>query len=185
MNVGMNRDMLEVQRLLISRGILISFSGKLTQALIVEYGEAVKTYLETDNRPQNEAFNIFSLFIEQTQNINNYCASKVNRPLYETILYSSIVTIGKMENGSYVCSGNLIENQDIESLKAHLDTIIQQDKAGLKAMYKNRLKQDLPPDHVGAGLGLIDMARKATVPLEYSIIAQDDSLSFFTLKAIV
>ncbi|MDF2816038.1 MAG: hypothetical protein K0Q81_2238, partial [Paenibacillus sp.] len=41
------------------------------------------------------------------------------------------------------------------------------------------------PDHVGAGLGLIDMARKATVPLEYSIIAQDDSLSFFTLKAIV
>ncbi|MDF2669529.1 MAG: hypothetical protein K0R67_1835 [Paenibacillus sp.] len=181
----MNRDMLEVQRLLISHGILISFSGKLTQALIVEYGEAVKTYLETDNRPQNEAFSIFSLFIEQTQNINNYCASKAHCPRYEAILHSSIVTIGRMDASFYVCSGNLIDNDDIETLKAHLDTIIGQDKTGLKAMYKSKLKQDLSLESAGAGLGLIDMARKATVPLEYSIIEQDDSLSFFTLKAIV
>ncbi len=178
--------MLEVQHLLRSRGILISFTGKLTQGLIVEYGEAVKSYLEVSERPQNEIFDIFSLFIEQTQNINKYCASQIVHPQYELIAHSSIVTIGKSEqNGSYVCSGNLIRNSDIDSLRNHLDTLIDSDKATLKAMFKAKLKEDLPSDSVGAGLGLIDMARKATAPLQYSFIKQDENLSFFTLKANV
>lgn len=182
----MTKDMLEVQHLLRSHGILISFTGKLTQGLIVEYGEAVKSYLVANNRPQNEVFDIFSLFIEQTQNINNYCAAQTGHPLYELIAHSSIVTIGKLDqNGSYVCSGNLIRNTDIDALQEHLDILRQLDKAGLKVMYKAKLKQDLPPGSTGAGLGLIDMARKATLPLQYSFIKQDDQLSFFTLKAIV
>ena len=37
----------------------------------------------------------------------------------------------------------------------------------------------------GAGLGLIDMARKATAPLEYSLHAIDDGLSFFSLRVAV
>ncbi|MBW7456609.1 SiaB family protein kinase [Paenibacillus sepulcri] len=178
-------DMLNVQHLLRSRGILISFTGKLSQALIVEYGEAVKSYLETENRPKNEVFNIFSLFIEQTQNINNYCAVKTESSNYEEIAHSSIVTIGKTGSGSFVCSGNLIENANSEALQTYLDTIISLDKTGLKTLYKTVLKQEVPEGSRGAGLGLIDMARKASAPLEYSIVKQDEALSFFTLKAIV
>ncbi len=182
----MTTDMLEVQHLLRSRGILISFTGKLTQGLIVEYGEAVKSYLEVNERPQNEVFDIFSLFIEQTQNINKYCAIQSGHPLYELIAHSSIVTIGKSDqNGSYVCSGNLIKNSDIDALRDHLDILIQSDKATLKTMYKTKLKDGLAPSSMGAGLGLIDMARKAKIPLQYSFIKQDEILSFFTLKAIV
>jgi len=184
MNDLMN-ELLEVQQLLRSRGILICFSGKLTQALIVEYAEAVKSYLETEDRPQNEIFNIFSLFIEQTQNINNYNATKTESDHYDALLHSSIVTIGKTENGSYVCSGNLIENEDAAMLKAHIDALIPLDKTELKALYKARLKAEPSADATGAGLGMIEMARKATYPLQYSIVPHNDRLSFFTLKAIV
>jgi len=182
----MNNQLLEVQHLLHSQGILISFSGRLSQALIVEYGEAVKKYLETDNLPQNEVFNIFSVFIEQTQNINNYCASQSENPHCDRISQSSIVTIGKTEAGNYVCSGNIVENEDIDKLTAYIESIVKLDKQGLKELYKAKLKQDLPPGGtVGAGLGLLEMARKATLPLQYSTVVLDSSLSFFTLKAIV
>src|SRR5690606_32644745 len=132
--------MLDIQRSLQMQGILISFSGRLSQALIVEYGEAVKKYLEIEDKPQNEIFNIFSIFIEQTQNINNYCAKKSGSAYSETIAQSSIVTIGKTDDKSYVCSGNIIEKQDQEVLTSYIETIIHMDKKELKAKYKEKLK---------------------------------------------
>ncbi|MHA6480797.1 SiaB family protein kinase [Paenibacillus sp. strain BS8-2] len=179
-------DVLEVQQALRSRGILICFSGKLTQALIVEYGEAVKSYLETEDRPQNEVYNIFALFIEQTQNINNYIAIKTNSPHYETLLHSSIVTIGKTEDDGYlVCSGNLIENEDVAALESYIDPLMTMDKTELKALYRTKMKADLAPGAASAGLGLIDMARKSSTPLQYSIVERNNGLSFFTLNATV
>jgi hypothetical protein len=179
-------DVLEVQQALRSRGILICFSGKLTQSLIVEYGEAVKSYLETEDRPQNEVFSIFALFIEQTQNINNYNAKKIGSPHYEKLLHSSIVTIGKTEDDGYtVCSGNLLENGDAAELKAYVDSLILLDKTELKARYKAQMKAELQPEATGAGLGLIDMARKSSSSLQYSLVERQDGLSFFTLKATV
>ena len=181
----METDMLEVQHMLHSRGILISFTGKLSQRLIVEYGEAVKSYLEASDRPKNEIFNIFSLFIEQTQNINNYCATKIEKPQYERIAQSSIVSIGKIDENSYVCSGNLMETKDVVQLKAHLEKIISMDKLELKSLYKETIKQDMDLNSQCGGLGLIDMARKSAEPLQYSFTDHDDVYSFFTLKATV
>src|SRR5690554_3887233 len=132
----MNIDMIEVQRMLQSHGILISFAGKLSQELIVEYGEAVKSYLKANDHTQNEIFKIFSFFIEQTQNINNYCASKAANVDYEVIALSSIVTIGKSGGENYVSSGNLIESKDIKALETHLELINRLDKHELKALYK-------------------------------------------------
>ncbi|REE90641.1 hypothetical protein A8990_106146 [Paenibacillus taihuensis] len=179
-------DVLEVQQALRARGILICFSGRLSQALIAEYGEAVKSYLETEHRPQNEVYNIFSLFIEQTQNINKYNVAKADSPHHGLLLYSSIVTIGKQEEAGYmVCSGNLILNEDAEALQTYLDSLIVMDKTELKALYKMKLKAEIAPEETGAGLGLIDMARKSSTKLEYSIVDQNNGLSFFTLKATV
>ena len=59
------------------------------------------------------------------------------------------------------------------------------DKQELKQYYKQQLKADVPPGSNSAGLGLIDMARKASRPLEYSIMKLDQAVCFFTLKACV
>lgn len=56
------------------------------------------------------------------------------------------------------------------------------DKAGLKAVYKEQSRKPREAGASGAGLGLIDMARKATRPLEYSLRAVDDTYFFFSLE---
>lgn len=174
-----------IQTLLREQGILISFAGKLSQSLIEEYGAAVKSYLQNESRPENEIFLIFSIFIEQTQNINNYCAGKKNSPYYETITQSSIVTIGKAGTGHFICSGNVIEKSDVTQLTSFIDPLIGMDKHSLRRLYKDRLRGDSAPGASGAGLGLIDMARKAQEPLQYSVAELDEQLSFFTLKAVL
>ncbi len=182
----LQQDLLHIQRTLQTHKILISFSGKLSQDLIEQYGEAVKRYLETEDFPRTEVFHTFSVFIEQTQNIKNYCGTKTDSPYTDRILTSSIVTIGRTEhNGTFVCSGNLIEKQDAPALLARLENIIALDKNGLKQLYKETLKRELPEGSTGAGLGLIDIARKASLPLEYCMTDIDEELSFFTLKAVI
>jgi hypothetical protein len=182
----MNPKLLELQTLLSENSLLITFSGKFTQSIIEELGEAVKKYLETEERPQNAVFNLFSIFIEQTQNIKNYCSSKESTDCGDRISDSCIVTIGKTEAGHYVCSGNQVEKNDVQRLIKVLDEINQLDKDELKKMYKNKLKQEVASmEGPGAGLGLIDIARKVKQPLEYSITEIDADFFFFTLKATV
>lgn len=180
-----DNHLLDVQTVLRNNGILISFSGRLTQQLIEEYGEAVRTYLENEERSRGEIAHIFSIFIEQTQNIKNYYAARIDTDNYERIVQSSIVTIGKSAEGTFICSGNLVEDRDLPALTAHIDRLLQLDKDGLKKLYKIKLRQELPDNPAGAGIGLIDIARKAKLPLEYSVTGQEGHLSFFTLKAVV
>jgi hypothetical protein len=128
---------------------------------------------------------VFSVFIEQTQNIKNYCGHKATSPYLERIANSGIVAIGKTDQGHYVSAGNLIEVADAPKFAAQLDIIVTMDKPALKQYYKQQLKADVPPGSNSAGLGLIDMARKASLPLEYSIQKIDQAVCFFTLKAYV
>ncbi|RXT06458.1 SiaB family protein kinase [Ammoniphilus sp. CFH 90114] len=181
--VGTN--LLDIQNRLRENGLLISFSGRFSQAIIEELGEAVKKYLELEQSPANNIHNIFSIFIEQTQNIKNYCESKDNTEGYHKISNSCIVTIGKVEELNYICSGNLIASEDIPILVEKLDHILRLDKVELKKLYKEVLRREMAPGSKGAGMGLIDMARKATVPLEYSITRLDNDYSFLTIKAVV
>ncbi|MNQ59646.1 hypothetical protein D3C85_739040 [compost metagenome] len=181
----MMSEILDLQQSMLSHGILICFSGKLTQTLIVEYGEAVKSYLEVANRPKNEIYNIFSIFIEQTQNINHYNASKTDSPHYEKIVQSSFITIGKAKEGNFVCSGNLIQNEDASALQSLLDDLVLLNKEELKALYKAKLKAPTSPDAKSAGLGMIDMARKASLPFEYSLTRLDEHYTYFTMKTVI
>jgi len=181
----MELNLLELQKVLQNYGVLINFSGRFTQAIIEELGDAVKKYLETESTSQNDTYNVFSVFIEQTQNIKNYGAQKSGSSIGERIANSGIVAIGKSEAGYFVSSGNLVENSDIIPLSSRLDEISSLDKAGLKKLYKEQMKKDISPDRIGAGLGLIDMARRASRPLNYSLVRLDDHVSFFTLKAYV
>lgn len=179
------KSLLELQNDLDNYGVLISFSGRFTQGIIEELGEAVKKYLEIEDRPKNDIFNVFAVFIEQTQNIKNYSTSKEGSPVYNRIVSSGIVTIGKSENGYFVCSGNQIENQDVPMLSEKIENLVSLDKDALKKLYKEQIKKELPPGSTSAGVGLIHMARKASLPLEYSVTPLDGDFSFFVLKVIV
>ncbi|HJV44579.1 MAG TPA: SiaB family protein kinase [Bacillota bacterium] len=177
--------LLDIQKNLREKGLLISFTGRFTQGIIEELGEAVKKYLEAEDKPMNDVFHIFSIFIEQTQNIKNYCLSKREQPSFEQISNSCIVTIGKSEHGNSICSGNLIEKEDSERLLQALEEIRGLDKDGLKKLYKEKMRKDPSPDRLGAGLGLVEMARKSKFRLEYSMIPVDEHFSYFTLEAVV
>ncbi|MBC2726414.1 SiaB family protein kinase [Desulfosporosinus sp.] len=179
-----DKMLINLQNTLSSSGILISFSGRFSQGIIEELGEAIIKHMETEERPRNDIYNVFAIFVETTNNIKRYSLSKQGSEVYERIYNSGIVTIGRNNEGYYICAGNLIEKADADKLAAQLDSLIPLDKDQLKKRYKEQIKKDLPPDSMGAGLGLIDIARKCSKPMNYSL-RDIDHLSFFTLTVKV
>lgn len=55
----------------------------------------------------------------------------------------------------------------------------------MKRHYKEQRRLPAGSDSMGAGLGLIDMARKASRALEFDFRKLDDENSFFTLKTTI
>jgi hypothetical protein len=178
-----NDNLLSLQAELKSLGMLICFSGYFSQGIIEELGEAVKQHMENESRTKGDIFNVLSVFIEQSQNIRNYANSKQGQDCFQRVSESGIVVIGKSEPGYYICSGNYVHNDDLPPLLARIDRLAGMDKEQLKKLYKEKLHGALP-EGGGAGLGLINIARKTSAPLQYRVEKREGAFSFFTLEAI-
>ena len=63
--------------------------------------------------------------------------------------------------------------------------LAKKDKAELKALYKEQLRKRDEHVATGAGLGLIDIARKSSEPLKASLQPVSGELSFISLSAVI
>ena len=139
--------------------ILLCFNGPISRSLIEEIGNALKNYLQAENAQPTAAMDVFSIYIEMTQNIRHYAQSRGYGDLESA---ATVIVARDAEERYLVQAGNIVEAADGEALLARVDALASMDKAQLKATYKTQLRQ--PRDAAattGAGLGLIDVARKS------------------------
>ena len=163
--------------------ILLSFNGPISRSLIEEIGNALKNYLQADQAQPNAAMDVFSVYIEMTQNIRHYAIAHH----YDEFDSSATVVVARNDDQHYlVQAGNLVQTADGEALMARINALASMDKVALKAAYKTQLRQPRSESAVsGAGLGLIDVARKSVQPLSATLTAIDDSRSFFSVRAVI
>jgi hypothetical protein len=163
--------------------ILICFNGPISRTLISEIGIALKEHIQSTRQCMSSAMDVFSAYIEMSQNIRHYTASQG----YGEPEATATVVIAESSQGSYVVSaGNVVEQEDGQLLLERVAQLAAMDKTELKALYKQQLRS--PRDEgqsSGAGLGLIEIARKTTAPLECSLDPLDASRAFFTLRATI
>lgn len=162
-------------------GVIMNFTGPFSQGIIEEIGEALRNYLETKSSSRGRIVKVFSVFIEQTQNIKNYAHSLMDRQEQEDILMSGILNIGVRDDIYFVTSGNYVKKQDVKTLKERVQTIQEYSREELAHAYRERLRLADMDDGNGAGLGLLDMARKSTHEIIFSFEEVDSTYDFFTL----
>lgn len=178
-----NFDLVRLKDELSERDILMIFSGPFSHSIIEELGKAVRNHLETAQLSRTVVMDVFAVYVEQAQNVRNYISRWEQRPDGARVVNSGIVVIARDSERYVVSSGNLIAQADAAPLAAYLEQLRALDKSGLKALYRERLRQPLN-ENGGAGLGLIEMARKAVQPLQYALTTVDDYV-FFTLRVVI
>lgn len=163
--------------------IMLCFNGPISRSLIEEIGNALRNYLQAEHAHPSAAMDVFAVYIEMTQNIRHY----VLRKCWEEQEASATVVISHNDEGHYVVSaGNIIEQQDGEQLMARIEALAAMDKVRLKAVYKEQLRKPRDDEaSSGAGLGLIDIARKSSVPLQGTLRPLGNGRAFVSMRAVI
>jgi hypothetical protein len=182
------RELFDVRSILRKQGIIFAYSGYLTEAVLSGVGEAIKHKLALDDADTKTLRSVFAVFVEQMQNMIRYSAEKEPNSATEPPILEQrygILTIGREGDDYVIHAGNLVARSDVERLRARLSQIRSMNKEQLRAQYKERLRADPEEGSKGAGLGLMEIARRASKPIEFDFTDVDDKHAFFTLKASV
>jgi len=174
----------ELREELSKDGAVFCYNGYITEDLLVSIGTVLKTKLEADNVDRKRIRSVFHFFVEQVQNIIRYSAEleeSIDKP---SEFRYGLVVVGSRDGSHFVTCANLIDNSSVAQLKDTLDRLHKMDEVELKKLYKTMLRSDAPDQSKGAGVGFIDIARKAT-RFEYDFISVDDASSYFSVTSYV
>ena len=178
------KNMCNLQNVAKEEGVVFFYSGYFTQNVLLSLGEAVKHKMNADDVNLNTSKKIFSVFVEQVQNIIRYSTDRIEEDEHEHEFSYGLIVIGKDSNGKfYICCGNMILKDDIERLRTNLEDIQKMNKDELKKAYKERLKNGPDEYSKGAGIGFLEIARKATEPISFDFQDTGKCNSFFFLQA--
>lgn len=175
-------NLFELKEQMHGAGILICFSGSFGRGVVEELGTAVKKYLESTVDRKPAMTDVFSVYIEAAQNVRNYSERAGTKNA--SVVDANIIVIAKRGEQYVVYAGNLVDAADVPPLTANLDRLASLDKTALKAAYKEQMRAERKPDG-GAGLGLIEMARRASEPLVYTFTPTADGQSYFSLCVVI
>lgn len=178
----------EIQRFyhqLQDKGIIFSFSGPISQSLLEGIGHTLKQKMTLEDTSTNIIQKVFSIFVELMQNIINYSAQKITAEEAEHDISYGVLIVGKEEDHFYIISGNYIQKDQEAALREKLTKIRSMDRDELKQFYKKQRRLQADNASKGAGLGFIEMARKASQPIEFEIARLENMYSFFVVKAII
>jgi len=121
---------------------------------------------------------LFMFVVESLQNVAKHSD-------FPEMTNMSLVVYSKIEGGYTVTTGNVISSDNVEELKKRLEEINKLDPEEIRNVYRQMLSNTAFSDKGGAGLGLIEMARKTGNKLDYDFLQIDKESSYFVLSKTV
>lgn len=121
---------------------------------------------------------LFMFVLENLQNISRHGARREKE-------VTSLVVYSKTADGYTVSTGNVIKRVEVARLGRNLEKINSLDPDSIREVYRKMLLDSSIGNRGGAGLGLIEMARKTGNKLEYDFLPVDDKYSYFVLSKTV
>jgi hypothetical protein len=121
---------------------------------------------------------LFMFVLESLQNVSRHS----DRNQYSEM---SLVVYSKTDSGYTVTTGNVIESDKIADLRSKLEQINKLDTGEIRNVYRNMLSSAEFSSKGGAGLGLIEMAKKTGNKLDFDFIGLDEKFSYFILSKTV
>lgn len=179
-------EYLSFKKVLEQKGIIFSFSGYVSEGILFALGDALKQKMALEDTDLNTTRKVFSVFVEQVQNIIRYSAERVSGDLGKPVeLSSGMIAVGQEGGKFFVVCANKVKLADMERLKERLEHIKSLDRDGIKAFYKEKLREDPDVESKGASIGLIEIARRASAPIDFDFTLVNESSAFFCLKAFI
>lgn len=148
--------------------VILSYYGPFLQENIEGMGKVLRKSLTAMEIEFSIMQAVFSVYVEMSHNIlhhscRNQCGSLEIRKVGDTIV---------------VESGNCVTNQQKEGLVKRLEELNRLNKVELRKAYLEQRKKEGGESESCAGLGLIEIAKRALGPLEYQFEQEGSQFVF-------
>ena len=153
--------------------VLMVYKGDFGKDSIMPIIQIIEEKMKAENEVGPKAF--FLILVELLQNVSRH---NINNEMKD-----GIFMITDAGDGYYWTSvGNVVDEPTKALLTERIDSLNGMDAMELKKAYKMTLREGSFSDKGGAGLGLIEIARKSSDKLVYSFDETSDGNYFFTFN---
>ncbi len=171
----------QLYRTMKTNEISLVYEGEVTQEITKTFTALTEKSLaksEESNAVQRKVFNVM---VECLQNISKHGDALSD----EEEERRGIVMVSKGDDSYSIITGNVIKNEKVPGLRESLEHVNSLDKEGLSQLYKTQMREGKISEKGGAGLGLIDIAKKTGSVLTYQFKELTDDVSFFILTSTI
>jgi len=163
---------------MLSNGFSLVYFGEFSHEITKMFTSMAETDMEKNSEERSVQRRVYHVMVETLQNMNKHSDDLKD----EASVGGGMFIIGKKNDVYYVITSNKVKREHKENLEMALNTVNNATLEELKDMYKKQIKEGRISEKGGAGLGLIDIARKTEEPLEYQFLQLDQDSFFFILK---
>ena len=167
-----------VREIMMEDRLMFVYRGVVTN----DNSEAILLLLEKEMEQSELGFvgrkRLFMFVLESLQNVSRHG----NGPKKNIM---SLVVYSKKDNGYTVTTANVISRDDEDELREQLVLLNTLEAKEIRELYRKKLNTTDFSSKGGAGLGLIEMAKKTGNRLDYDFIEIDDSSLYFVLSKSV
>ena len=149
------------------------FDSRITDGIL----SLAETNLDTTDSKKIKK-RVYFILVEGLQNITHHQDKNVSLEDFN----EGFLAIQKKETEFAITTGNLINNSSTEDLQGKLEQINKLSKVELKSYYRQILDNETFSQKGGAGLGLIEIARKSGNKINYDFQKISDTHSYFYMQ---
>jgi hypothetical protein len=160
--------------------INLIYEGEVTQEITKTFTSLTEKSLAKTEESNMVQRKVFHVMVECLQNISKHADS-----LDGESDKRGIVMVSHGKESYNIITGNVIKNEKIPTLKASLETVNSLNKEDLSTLFKKQMREGKISDKGGAGLGLIDIAKKTGSKLTYQFKELNEKVSFFILTSTI
>ena len=165
-----------------SKNVKLVYKGEITHQVTKAFTSITETNMLVEEEPNSVQKKVFHVIVEFLQNISKHADYMGDESHEEG---SGVFLLCKDDENYVITTGNILMKQKEAAIGEVLDKINSLDKEGLKALYKQQIKEGRLSDKGGAGLGFIDIAKKTGNPLDYKFVPLNDEFSFFIISSTI
>lgn len=157
--------------------VIVRIEAKPSTHLNLGLIDHVEHVLRSSGEPRKLQKRVVNVLIECAQNLYHH---DVDMDFGGT----TSIEVGKTAVGYCIVSSNQVRTEKLKLLKKRLSFIAEKSPAELRKLQLNVMQCD-PESEKGAGLGLIDIARRSQNKVKYQLTTVSDELSQFTLQVTI
>ncbi len=153
------QNAIELRQSMRDINVIMAYNGVVTDELMVSLADILRTRILAMGDDQKRARTIFSVFMEQVQNLIWHNTSNERS--------AGMIVISEDAGVITVICGNRVDQQKADELRKTLEVIQASDKDTIRQMYREGMSRSNENEGPGAGLGLLQIARNSTHPISF------------------